>query len=92
MSVKIRLARGGRKKRPYFKIVVANSRSPRDGKFIEEVGSYNPLLNKDNSDRVKLNNERIEYWLGVGAIPTEVVKRFLKKALEKKEVNDLKAA
>ncbi len=78
--LKIRLARGGAKKRPYYQIVVADSRSPRDGKFIERVGSHNPLLAKDSPDRTKLNVERIEDWLGKGAQPTERVARFLNAA------------
>ena len=77
MSVKIRLARGGAKKRPYYQIVIADSRRARDGKFIERVGSYNPMLPKDSPDRVKLNEERIKHWLGVGAQPTDRVHRFL---------------
>lgn len=77
MSVKIRLARGGAKKRPYYKIVIADSRRARDGKFIERVGSYNPMLPKDSPERVKLNEERIKHWLGVGAQPTDRVHRFL---------------
>ena len=75
--LKIRLARGGAKKRPYYQIVVADSRSPRDGRFIERVGSYNPLLGKDNPDRIKLNTESIQEWLRKGAQPTERVARFL---------------
>ena len=77
MSVKIRLARGGAKKRPYYQIVIADSRRARDGKFIERVGSYNPMLPKDSPDRVKLNEERIKHWLEVGAQPTDRVHRFL---------------
>ncbi|MAY65887.1 MAG: 30S ribosomal protein S16 [Rhodospirillaceae bacterium] len=77
MSVKIRLARGGAKKRPYYHIVIADSRRARDGKFIERVGAYNPMLPKDNPDRIKLNEERIKHWLGVGAQPTDRVHRFL---------------
>ena len=80
MSVKIRLARGGAKKRPYYQIVIADSRRARDGKFIERVGSYNPMLPKDSPDRVKLNEERIKHWLGVGAQPTDRVHRFLGQA------------
>src|SRR5690606_28379765 len=63
MSLKIRMSRGGAKKRPYFRIVVADSRMPRDGRFIEKVGSYNPMLAKDSPDRVKLDQERIKHWL-----------------------------
>ena len=77
MALKLRLARGGAKKRPYYSIVVADSRNPRDGRFIEKVGTYNPLLAKDSEDRVKMNMERIEYWMGVGAKPTDRVARFL---------------
>ena len=75
--LKIRLARGGAKKRPYYQIVVADSRAPRDGKFIERVGSYNPLLAKDSPDRIKLKSERITEWLSKGAQPTDRVARFL---------------
>jgi small subunit ribosomal protein S16 len=77
MSLKIRMARGGAKKRPYYRIVVADSRMPRDGRFIEKVGSYNPMLAKDSPERVKLDQERIKHWLGVGAQPSERVQRFL---------------
>jgi len=77
MALKIRLARGGTKKRPYYRIVIADSRSPRDGKFIERVGSFNPLLPKDSPERVKLESERIKHWLGAGARPTDRVARFL---------------
>lgn len=77
MSLKIRLARGGSKKRPYYRIVIADSRSPRDGRFIEKVGTYNPLLPKDSEMRVTLVKERIEHWLNVGARPTDRVARFL---------------
>jgi len=80
MATKIRLARGGSKKRPYYRIVVADIRSPRDGRFIEKVGSYNPLLPKDSEERVQLNVERIQYWLGTGAKPTDRVHRFLDAA------------
>lgn len=80
MAVKIRLARGGAKKRPYYRVVVADSRSPRDGKYIEKVGTHNPLLPKDHADRIKLDIERIEYWLGKGAKPTDRVARFLDAA------------
>ncbi|MEL6290058.1 MAG: 30S ribosomal protein S16 [Pseudomonadota bacterium] len=80
MSLKIRLARGGAKKRPYYRVVVADSRSPRDGRFIEVVGTHNPLLPKDHEDRVKLNEDRIKHWLGVGAQPTDRVHRFLDAA------------
>lgn len=80
MATKIRLARGGSKKRPYYSIVVADVRMPRDGRFIEKVGSYNPMLSKDNDQRVTLNAERIEYWLSKGAKPTDRVHRFLDEA------------
>ena len=80
MAVKIRLARGGAKKRPYYRVVVADGRAPRDGKYIEKVGTHNPLLPKDHEDRIKLNVERIEYWLGQGAQPTDRVARFLDAA------------
>ncbi|MCJ2177031.1 30S ribosomal protein S16 [Novosphingobium album (ex Hu et al. 2023)] len=80
MSVSIRLSRGGAKKRPYYKVVVSNSRSPRDGKYLEQVGTYNPLLAKDDENRVKLNEDRVNYWLSVGAQPTDRVARMLDKA------------
>lgn len=80
MAVAIRLSRGGSKKRPYYKIVVADARSPRDGNFIERIGSYNPLLAKDDANRVVLNTERAKHWLGVGAQPTDRVARFLDAA------------
>ncbi len=77
MSLRIRMARGGTKKRPYYRIVIADSRTPRDGRFIEKVGSYNPMVAKDHPDRIKLDGDRIKYWLGVGAQPSERVARFL---------------
>jgi len=77
MSLRIRLARGGAKKRPYYRIVIADSRMPRDGRFIERVGSYNPMLPKDHSDRIVLKEERIRHWLSVGAQPSDRVARFL---------------
>lgn len=80
MSVSIRLSRGGSKKRPYYKVVVSNSRAPRDGKYLEQVGTYNPLLAKDDANRVRLTEDRINYWLGVGAQPTDRVARMLDKA------------
>ena len=80
MSVSIRLARGGAKKRPYYRIVVADSRAPRDGKFIERIGSYNPLLAKDNPERIKLDADRAKHWVSVGAQPTDRVARFLDAA------------
>lgn len=80
MAVSIRLSRGGSKKRPYYRIVVADSRSPRDGSFIEKIGTYNPLLAKDSPERVKLDTDRAKHWLGVGAQPTDRVLRFLDAA------------
>jgi len=80
MALKIRLARGGSKKRPFYRIVVAENTSPRDGKFIERVGSYNPLLEKGHAERVVLKKERIEYWMSVGAQPTERVALFLSQS------------
>jgi small subunit ribosomal protein S16 len=77
MGLKIRLARGGAKKRPFYSIVVADARSPRDGRFIEKLGTYNPMLARDHADRVTLKTERIQHWLGVGAQPTDRVARFL---------------
>ncbi len=77
MALKIRLARGGAKKRPYYRIVVADSRSPRDGRFIEKVGTYNPLLPKEGGERVQLDKERIEHWISQGAKPSDRVLRFL---------------
>ncbi|WP_113447480.1 30S ribosomal protein S16 [Rhizobium cremeum] len=80
MSLKIRLARGGSKKRPYYQIVIADARSPRDGRFLEKVGSWNPMLGKDNEKRVELNVDRIKDWLAKGAQPTDRVLRFLAEA------------
>lgn len=80
MSVSLRLSRGGSKKRPYYKVVVSNSRAPRDGKYLEQVGTYNPLLAKDDENRVRLVEDRVRYWLGVGAQPTDRVARMLDKA------------
>ncbi len=80
MAITIRLSRGGRKNRPHYSIVVADSRMPRDGRFIEKLGTYNPLLAKDDERRVTLNNERITYWLGEGAKTSERVASFLGKA------------
>ncbi len=77
MALKIRLTRGGTKKRPYYRIVIAEAESPRDGRFIEKVGTYNPMLEKTNSERVRVQEDRVKYWLGVGAQPTDRVKRFL---------------
>ena len=80
MSLAIRLARGGMKKKPYYRIVVTDSRNARDGKFIEKIGTYNPLLNKENPERVKLDGERAAHWLSVGAQPSDRVARFLDAA------------
>lgn len=80
MSTKIRLSRAGAKKRPYYRVVVADVRSPRDGKFLERVGSYSPLLPKTDPNRVKINADRVRYWLDHGALPTERVARFLGEA------------
>ena len=80
MAVSIRLSRGGSKKRPYYRIVVADARSSRDGKFIEKIGTYNPLLAKDDEKRVVLDGERAKHWLSVGAQPTDRVARFLDAA------------
>jgi small subunit ribosomal protein S16 len=80
MGLKIRLARAGAKKRPYYHIVVADSQSPRDGRFIEKLGSYNPMLPAEHADRVRLFSERIQHWLSHGALPTDRVARFLGKA------------
>lgn len=77
MALKIRLARAGSKKRPYYHVVVADVRSPRDGRFIEKVGHWNPMLPKDATDRVSLNEERIQHWLSHGAVATDRVLRFL---------------
>ncbi|MGJ8564398.1 MAG: 30S ribosomal protein S16 [Alphaproteobacteria bacterium] len=77
MALKLRLARHGAKKRPYYRIVVADSRAPRDGRFIDRVGSYNPMLPKDSEDRVQLDVEKIQAWLAKGARPTDRVARFL---------------
>ncbi|KPL67852.1 30S ribosomal protein S16 [Erythrobacter sp. SG61-1L] len=80
MAIAIRLSRGGAKKRPYYRVVVSDTRSPRDGKYLEQVGTYNPVLAKDNPARITLNEDRIRYWLGVGAQPTDRVARFLDNA------------
>ena len=77
MAKRIRLARGGSKKRPFYRIVAADVRAPRDGRFIEKLGTYNPLLGKDSAERVTLNKERVQYWLDQGATPTDRVLRFL---------------
>ncbi len=80
MSLKIRLARGGAKKRPFYSIVVADSRNPRDGRFIEKVGTYNPILKSDDPNRIALKLERIQEWMQKGAQPTDRVARFLDQA------------
>ncbi|QDM40272.1 30S ribosomal protein S16 [Altererythrobacter sp. TH136] len=80
MAIAIRLSRGGAKKRPYYRIVVADSRSARDGKYLEQIGTYNPLLPKDSEERVKLNDDRAKHWLSVGAQPSDRVARFLDAA------------
>ena len=80
MAVKIRLSRGGAKKRPYYYIVVAEATAPRDGRYIEQIGTHNPMLPKDHADRVKLDLDRAKHWLSVGAQPTDRVARFLDKA------------
>jgi small subunit ribosomal protein S16 len=80
MSIAIRLSRGGMKKRPFYRIVVADARAPRDGKFLEKIGTYNPLLPRDDAGRVTLDTERAAYWLSVGAQPTDRVARFLDAA------------
>ena len=80
MAMKIRLARGGSKKRPFYRIVAADSRMPRDGRFIEKLGTYNPLLPKDSEERVKMDVERVQHWLGQGAQPTDRVARMLEAA------------
>lgn len=77
MALSIRMSRGGAKKRPFYRIVVADSRAPRDGRFIERIGTYNPLLPKDAAERVKLDTERAQHWLSVGAQPSDRVARFL---------------
>jgi small subunit ribosomal protein S16 len=90
--MKIRLARGGSKKRPFYRIVAADSRMARDGRFIEKLGTYNPLLAKDSEERVQMDMERVQYWLSQGAQPTDRVSRFLETAgvLPKKERANLK--
>ena len=80
MAVAIRLSRGGAKKRPYYRIVVADSRAARDGKYLEQIGTYNPMLPKDSGERVKLNEDRARHWLSVGAKPSDRVHRFLDAA------------
>lgn len=87
MSLKIRLSRGGAKKRPFYSIVIADARSPRDGRFIERVGTYNPMVERDHPERLVLKTERLQHWLSVGAEPTDRVERFLADAnlIAKKE-------
>jgi small subunit ribosomal protein S16 len=94
MAMKIRLARGGSKKRPHYAIVAADSRMARDGRFIEKLGTYNPLLPKDSEERVRMDVERVRYWLGQGAQPTDRVSRFLEAAelLPRKERANMKKA
>ena len=92
MAMKIRLARGGSKKRPHYAIVAADSRMPRDGRFIEKLGTYAPMLPKDSEDRVKMNMERVQYWMSKGAQPTDRVSRMLEAAgvIPKKDRANLK--
>lgn len=92
MAMKLRLARGGSKKRPMYRIVAADSRAPRDGRYIERLGTYNPLLPKDNEQRVKMDVDRVQYWLGQGAEPTDRVSRMLEAAgvVAKKDRANLK--
>jgi len=80
MALKIRLARGGAKKRPFYKIVLADARSPRDGKFLEKLGTYNPMLPSDHADRITFDVERVKHWLSVGAQPTDRVAGFFARA------------
>lgn len=89
MALKIRLARGGSKKRPYYRIVVAEATAPRDGRYVEKVGTYNPMLAKDDENRVRLVEDRVKHWLSVGALPTDRVARFLDAAgLMKREARN----
>lgn len=92
MAIKIRLARGGSKKRPFYRVVAADSRMPRDGRYLEKLGTYNPLLPKDSEERVKIDMERVNYWLSKGAQPTDRVARFLEASgdLAKTERNNPK--
>ncbi|MEL6125887.1 MAG: 30S ribosomal protein S16 [Pseudomonadota bacterium] len=94
MAVSIRLARGGSKKRPFYRIVAADSRMPRDGRFIEKLGTYNPLLPKDSEERVQMDVEKVQEWISKGAKPTDRVSRFLEAAgvVEKKERKNMKKA
>ena len=91
MAMKIRLARGGSKKRPFYRIVAADSRMPRDGRYIEKLGTYNPLLPKDSEERVKMDVDRIKHWMDQGAQPTDRVSRFLEAAgiIDKKSRSNL---
>ncbi|MDQ8698620.1 30S ribosomal protein S16 [Hyphomicrobium sp. LHD-15] len=89
MAAKIRLSRGGAKKRPYYYVVVAHSASPRDGRYIEQIGTFDPMLKKDNPERVKLNLDRCKHWISVGAQPTDRVARLLDGAgVLKREVRN----
>ncbi len=90
MAMKIRLARGGSKKRPFYRIVAADSRMPRDGRYIEKLGTYNPLLPKDSEERVKMDLDRVKHWMDQGAKPTDRIARFLEAAgvMEKTERNN----
>ena len=94
MAIKIRLARGGSKKRPFYRIVAADSRAPRDGRYIEKLGVYNPLLPKDHESRIVIDVERVKEWISKGATPTDRVSRFLENAgaLEKKTRANMKKA
>jgi small subunit ribosomal protein S16 len=94
MAMKIRLARAGSKKRPFYRIVAADSRMPRDGRFLEKLGVYNPLLPKDSEERVKMNVERVKHWLDQGAQPTDRISRMLEAAevLPKKDRANMKKA
>ncbi|MBR9865192.1 MAG: 30S ribosomal protein S16 [Rhodobacteraceae bacterium] len=94
MAMKIRLARGGSKKRPFYRVVAADTRMPRDGRYVEKLGTYNPLLAKDDENRVQLDMERVQHWLAQGAQPTDRVSRFLEAAgvVEKKERANMKKA
>jgi small subunit ribosomal protein S16 len=94
MAIKIRLARGGSKKRPFYRIVAADSRMPRDGRFIEKLGTYDPLLPKDSEDRVKMDLERVQHWLSQGAQPTDRISRMLEAAgvMPKKERANMQKA
>ncbi|MCI5543996.1 MAG: 30S ribosomal protein S16 [Azospirillum sp.] len=76
MAVRIRLSRGGSKKRPFYRIVAADSRAPRDGRFIEKLGTYNPLLPQDHAQRLVIDADRVKYWLGIGALPTERLEKL----------------